>query len=90
MGGRDPEVTRARREQAERARGMTAIYGVMVSITLLVVIQFLLLMVAVEGFMGGRGMVLVPSAVGSGLCFAASCWLIRYIATPRARERRCD
>ena len=78
-------MTRARAQQAERTQGMTAVYGVMVSITLLVVIQFLLLMVAVEGFMGGRGTVLIPSAAGSGLCFAASCWLIRYIATPRAR-----
>lgn len=90
MGGRDPEVTRSRREQARRATGMTAIYGVMVSILLLVVIQFLLLLVAVEGFMAGRGAVLLPSAVGSGLCFCGSCWLIRYIAAPRTREPRCD
>ena len=85
MGGRDPEVTRARREQAERARGMTAIYAVMASIILLIVIQSLLLMVAVEGFMAGRGAVLLPSALGSGLCFAASCWLIGYIARPRPK-----
>lgn len=90
MGGRDPEVIRARREQAERARGMTAIYGVMVSIALLVALQFLLLMVAVDGFMAGHATVLVPSAAGSGLCFAGSCWLIRYIAVPRGREPRCD
>ncbi|HXX92362.1 MAG TPA: hypothetical protein VEN81_01935, partial [Planctomycetota bacterium] len=64
MGGRDPEVIRARREQAERTRGMTAIYGVMASITFLVMIQFLLLMVAVEGFSAGRGSVLLPSAAG--------------------------
>ncbi len=85
MGGRDPEVSRARREQAERTRGMTAIYTVMVSIILLIVIQFLLLMVAVERFMGGRGEVLVPAALGSGVCFLASCWLIGYIARPRAK-----
>jgi len=94
VGGRDPEVTRVRREQAERARGMTAIYAVMISISLLIAIQFLLLMVAVEGFMGGRGGVLVPAALGSGICFAGSCWLIGYIARPRegaamhARDRR--
>ena len=84
MGGRDTQVIRARREQAERARGMTAIYAVMVSIVLLIVLQFLLLMVSVEGFMAGRGQVLLPSALGSGLCFAASCRLIRYIVRPRA------
>jgi hypothetical protein len=83
VGGRDPEVTRVRRKQAERARGMTAIYAVMISISLLIAIQFLLLMVSVEGFMGGRGGVLVPAALGSGLCFAGSCWLIGYIARPR-------
>ena len=87
MGGRDPQVILSRREQAERARGMTAIYAVMVSIILIIVIQFLLLMVAVEGFMAGRGTVLVPAAVGSGLCFAASCWLIGYIAQPRRSGR---
>ena len=91
MGGRDPEVVRARRERAERARGMTAIYAVMIAIGLLIGVQFLLLMVAVDGFMGGRGGILVPAAVGSGVCFAGSCWLIGYIARPRARaweERR--
>ena len=90
MGGRDPEVTRSRRERAERARGMTAIHAVMVSIILLIVIQFLLLMVAVEGFMAGRGTVLVPAAAGSGLCFIGSCWLIRYIAARGTGESRCD
>jgi len=77
-------VIRVRREQAERARGMTVIYAVMVSIVLLIVLQFLLLMVSVEGFMAGRGQVLLPSALGSGLCFIASCRLIGYIARPRA------
>lgn len=85
MGGRDPVVTRARRERAERARGMTAIYAVMIAISLLIGVQFLLLMVAVEGFLGGRGGVLVPAALGSGICFAGSCWLIGYVARPRAR-----
>jgi hypothetical protein len=88
MGGRDPEMTRARRQQAERSRGMTAISGVMASITFLVMVQFLLLMVAVDGFMAGRASVLVPSAAGSGFCFAASCWLLRYISgrVQKARE----
>jgi hypothetical protein len=63
---------------------MTAIYAVMVSIMLLILIQFLLLMVAIEDFMGGRWAVLVPAALGSGLCFAGSLWLIRYI-TPRGK-----
>jgi hypothetical protein len=90
MGGRDPDLIRARREQSERTRGMTVIYGVMVSITFLVVIQFLLLMVAVDGFMAGRGSVLLPSAAGSGLCFAASCWLVRYLSARVVKERRTD
>ena len=84
MGGRDPEVTRVRLEQADRARRMTAIYAVMISIGLLIAIQFLLLMIAVEGFIAGREMVLVPAAAGSGLCFASSCWLVRYILPSRS------
>jgi hypothetical protein len=62
---------------------MTAIYAVMVSIMLLIILQFLLLMVAVEGFLGGRRAILLPAAFGSGSCFVAACWLIRHVVRPR-------
>jgi hypothetical protein len=69
----------SRRVRAERARGMTVVYAVMVAIIILILLQFLLLMVALEDFLSGHRAVLLGAAAGSGFCFAASCWLIRYI-----------
>ena len=59
---------------------MTAVYAVMVAIMILILLQFLLLMVALEDFLSGNRAVLWGSAVGSALCFAGSCWLIRYVS----------
>lgn len=84
MGNGPSTVRSARRQQAERSNDMTLIHAVMVCIILLILIQFLLLMVAVEGLQGGRNAILLPAAAGSGLCFLASCWLIRYVAVRRA------
>jgi hypothetical protein len=63
---------------------MTVIYAVMVSIMILITIQFVLLMVALEDFMSGNQSVLSGAALGSGACFAASTWLIRYVISPRS------
>ncbi len=38
--------------------------------------------VALEGYLSGRGGVALPTALASGLCCAAACWLIRYILLP--------
>jgi hypothetical protein len=84
MGDGPSTVRSARRQQAERSKEMTLIHAVMVCIILLILIQFLLLMVAVEGLQGGRSAILLPAAAGSGACFLASCWLIRYVASRRA------
>ena len=65
-----------RRKRQERTRGMTSVYTVMVSIVVLLLLQFLLLMVGVEGYLGGRRGLLVPSWMGSGACFLMACWLI--------------
>jgi hypothetical protein len=58
---------------------MTVIHAVMVAITILILLQFLLLMVALEDFLSGHRAVLWGAAAGSGFCFTASCWLIRYV-----------
>jgi hypothetical protein len=73
-----------RRVRAERARNMTVVYAVMVSIMILILIQFLLLMVALEDFLGGHRVILWAAAAGSGFCFIGSCWLIRYVLGRRA------
>lgn len=56
----------------------------MVAILTLILIQFLLLMVALEDWLSGRLQVVRAAALGSALCFAASCWLIRYVVPRRA------
>jgi hypothetical protein len=73
-----------RRVRAERARGMTVVYAVMVSIMILILLQFLLLMVALEDFLSGNRAVLRGATIGSGFCFAAACWLIRYVSARRS------
>ena len=84
MGHGHSEVIDARRVRAERSRGLTAVYAVMVSIMILILLQFLLLMVALEDFLSGNRIVLSGAAIGSGVCFAAACWLIRYISVRRS------
>lgn len=65
---------------------MTLIYGVMISIFLVIAVQTLLLMVAVDALLAGRRGLLLPSAAASGLCFAGTSWLLRYLT----RKPRCN
>ncbi len=90
MGDRDVPLKTARRLQAVRAQQMTLIYAVMVCLFLLILLQFLLLMVAVEGFLGGRWEILLPATLASGLCFGGACWLIGYVLRMSAAETRGD
>ncbi len=83
MGHGLPDVVNTRRQRAERTLGMTVIYAVMVALMILIVVQFLLLMVALEDFLSGHRTVLWGAALGSGACFVASCWLIRYLLPRR-------
>jgi hypothetical protein len=83
VGDRDSALMEPRRLRAERSRGMTVIYAVMAAIMILILVQFLLLMVALEDFLSGNHSVLSGAALGSGLCFLAACWLIRYVTGPR-------
>jgi len=45
-----------------------------------------LMTVAIEGFRAGNESLLPAAALGSGLCFAAACWLLRYAPRPRRVE----
>ena len=67
---------------------MTRIHAVMVCVIMLILIQFLLLMVAVDGYMADHADILTPSAVASGVCFFAACWLIRYLVDHEAVKER--
>jgi hypothetical protein len=84
LGAGDPAMTPSRRMRSERAQQMTAIYAVMVAILILILIQFLLLMIALEDYLSGQRTLLSGAALGSGLCFAASWWLIRYLSARRS------
>ena len=79
MGDRTEPLRLARRTQARRAQQMTLIYAVMVCLVILIFLQLLLLVVAVEGFQGAHRDVVIPATIASGLCFAGGCWLIRYV-----------
>lgn len=79
MGRGQSVMTPERQLRAERAQQMALIYTVMVCLVSLIAVQFLLLTVALEGYLGRRAGVVSPTALVSGLCFAAACWLIRYI-----------
>jgi hypothetical protein len=81
-------VTRLESVRAERGQRLTLIYAVMTCLALLIAIQFVLLMVAVEGFLGHESELLWPTTLGSGACFAAACWLIRHIVVPFSITKR--
>ena len=81
--GRGPSLmTPERQLRAERTHQMTLIYTVMACLVSLILVQFLLLTVALEGYLGGRIEVALPTALVSGLCCAAAYWLLRYILLP--------
>jgi hypothetical protein len=82
MGHRQNMMTPERQLRAQRAQQMSRIYTVMVCLVSLIFVQLLLLTVALEGYLGGRIAVALPTALASGLCCAAAYWLLRYILIP--------
>ena len=85
MGHRQSLMTPERQLRAQRVQQMSRIYTVMVCLVSLIFVQFLLLTVALEGYLGGRAEVAWPTAMVSGLCCAAAYWLLRYILVPSRR-----
>ena len=86
MGRGQSVMISERQLRAERTQQMALIYTVMVCLVSLIAAQFLLLTIALEGYLGGRAGVVSPTALVSGLCFVAACWLIRYILLPGRRS----
>jgi len=84
VGDGKVSVSSLRRIRAERRGRLTVIYTVMVSILLLIVVQFVLLAVALEDFLSGSRTLLTGAAFASGACFVAACWLIGYLTPKRA------
>jgi hypothetical protein len=82
VGDGDPALTARRR--AERRRGLPALTGVLAGLLLLVALQFLLLMVAVESWLGGKGSILGAVATASGVCLAGAAWLLKTAGSSRS------
>lgn len=75
-------MTSERQARAQRVQQMARIYTVMVCLGCLLFLQFLLLTVALDGYLSGHGTVALPAALASGLCCLAACWLLRYLLLP--------
>ena len=85
MGHQQSLMTPERQLRAQRAQQMSLIYTVMICLAILIFVQFLLLTVALEGYLSGSAEVALPTAVVSGFCCAAAYWLLRYILVPSRR-----
>ncbi len=79
MDNRHNHLGASMQEGADRGQQMSLVHAVMVCLAMLILLQTLMLNIAVEGYLGGAGKVIVPATAGSGLCLAASCWLTAYI-----------
>ncbi len=79
MDHRKNSVTAPTPTGADRSQQMSLIYAVMVCVAMLILLQTLMLNIAIEGYLGGVSKVVIPATIGSGLCFAGSCWLTVYV-----------
>jgi len=84
MGSGSSLSTTERQLRAERSHQMTLIYTVMACLVSVISVQFLLLTVAWEAYLSRGNGVVSPTALLSGICFVAACWLMRYI--PRSER----
>ena len=64
-------------------RQLTSLYAVMLCVFILLFLQFLLLAAALDGYLGGKQLFVLPTVVASGVCCALACKLIGYVLTPR-------
>jgi hypothetical protein len=71
-----------------KAQEITLIYAVMTCLLIVVVAQFVLLLVSVESFLGGKRDILLPATIASGVCFGGATWLIRYILPLNGKQAR--
>jgi len=62
----------------ERAQSMSVVYAVLGGLTVVVGLQLILFVAAIDAFQGGHQRLLVFSTLASGLCFVAACWLVRH------------
>lgn len=75
-------------DRLRRERDLVRVHAVMAGVVLVVLFQFLLLMVAVEGVLGTAGGRALPTALASLFCFGSVCWLIRAIVRRPSGDSR--
>jgi hypothetical protein len=69
-------------------RGLTAIDGAMVLLVILLVVQIWLLSATLESYLAGHRDAAIPGAIISGILFAASLGLYRFVDRIDAEVRR--
>ena len=83
MGDWPSGLSATRRDRSVRRQSMTAVYAVMGTLLILILLQFLLLTVAMDDYLSGHRSLLWGAAAGSGLCFAGACRLIGLLTPGR-------
>ena len=63
----------------DRSQQATVAHAVMAAVSFVVLIQWVLLSVAVEGYLAGHGDLLTYATLASFLCLAAAWGLTRYV-----------
>ena len=82
MGYREDRIGQST-APVHRAQQMTSVYAVMLCVLILLFLQFLMLAAALDGYLAGKQLFVLPTAVASGICCALACKLIGYVLTPR-------
>jgi putative flippase GtrA len=75
----------SREEKARRAKEMTVVHAVMFCLLFVLVLQYVLLAASLEAFLASHQGILLPAAVGSGICFLVAYWLVRFITLAENR-----
>ena len=82
MGYRESRIDRPV-SYKQRSQQMASIYAVMLCVLILLFLHFLVLAAALDGYLAGKQLIVLPTAVASGICCALACKLIGYVVTPR-------
>ena len=82
MGYREDRIAKST-APLDRTQQMTSVYAVMLCVLILLFLQFLMLAAALEGYLAGNQLFVLPTAVASGICCTFACKLIGYVLTPR-------
>jgi len=72
---------------SEKSRGITAIDGAMALIIVLLITQVWLLSATLNAFLAGHREAAIPGAIASGLLFAASAALYRFVVRLERRGK---